>query len=112
VFTCSMQIALYQKVQVLGTKGRIELPIPFNTPTDRPTRIFIDSGADLFGSGMRIEEFAPCDQYTIQGDLFSKAVRGDGEVPTPLEDSVRNMAVIDALYQSARHNAWTQPVIA
>jgi predicted dehydrogenase len=112
VFTCSTQIALNQKVQVLGTKGRIELQIPFNTPTDRPTRIFIDSGADLFGGGMRTEEFAPCDQYTIQGDLFSKAIREDGEVPTPLEDSMRNMAVIDALFQSARESAWGRPEIA
>jgi predicted dehydrogenase len=107
-----MQIAPYQKVQVLGTKGRIEVQIPFNTPTDRPTRIFIDSGANLFGGGMRTEEFAACDQYTIQGDLFSKAIREGGEVPTPLEDSLRNMAVIDALYRSARDNAWTRPEIA
>jgi predicted dehydrogenase len=109
VFTCSIQIVPYQKVQVLGTKGRIEVQIPFNAPPDRPTRIFIDSGADLFGGGVKTEEFAICDQYTIQADLFSKAVREGGEVPTPLEDSVRNMAVIDALYRSARDDAWIQP---
>ena len=97
VFTCSTQMVPYQKVQILGTKARIELEIPFNAPHDRPTRLFVDTGADLFGGGRRTEEFPVCDQYTIQGDLFSQAVRGSGEVPTPLEDSIRNMAVIEGL---------------
>jgi predicted dehydrogenase len=97
VFTCSTQMVPYQKVQILGTKARIELEIPFNAPPDRPTRLFVDTGADLFGGGRRTEEFPVCDQYTIQGDLFSQAVRGSGEVPTPLEDSIRNMAVIERL---------------
>ncbi len=111
VFTTSMQLVPYQKVQVLGTLGRIELEIPFNAPPDRPARIFIDSGSDLFGGGVTIEEFPVCDQYTIQADLFSKAVREGGEVPTPLEDSLRNMAVIDALYRSAKENSWTRPEV-
>ena len=109
IFTCSTQLVSYQRVQALGTKGRIEVEIPFNAPPDRPTRIFIDSGADLFGGGMRTEEFATCDQYAIQGDLFSKAIRDGGEVPTPLEDAVRNMAVIEALSQSERESGWVRP---
>jgi predicted dehydrogenase len=101
VFTCGTQMVPYQKVQVLGTKARIELEIPFNAPADRPARLFVDTGSDLFGGGMRSEEFPVCDQYTIQGDLFSQAVREGGEVPTPLEDSLRNMAVIEGLNLSA-----------
>jgi predicted dehydrogenase len=97
VFTCSTQLVPYQKVQILGTKARIELQIPFNTPPDRPARLFVDTGADLFGGGMRAEEFPVVDQYTIQGDLFSQAVRQGAEVPTPLEDSILNMAVIEKL---------------
>lgn len=106
VFTVSTQSVPYQRVQAVGTKGRIEVHIPVNTPPDRGVRISVDSGADLFGGGIRTEEFPACDQYTIQGDLFSRAVRGGGDVPTPLEDSIRNMAVIEALFQSARENAW------
>jgi hypothetical protein len=87
----------YQKVQILGTKARIELEIPFNAPPDRPTRLLVDTGKDLFGGGLRTEEFPVCDQYTIQSDLFSQAVRQGGDVPTPLEDSLRNMAVIEML---------------
>jgi predicted dehydrogenase len=106
VFRCSMQHVPYQRAQVFGARGRIEIEIPFNAPPDRPCRLSVDNGADVFGSGMRTEQFAICDQYTIQGDLFSRAVREGGEPPTPLEDSIRNMAVIEALYQSARENAW------
>jgi predicted dehydrogenase len=106
VFTCSTQMVPYQRVQILGTRGRIEVEIPVNAPPNRPCRIWIDSGADVFGSGIRGEEFEVCDQYTIQGDLFSKAVREGGEPPVPLEDSLRNMAVIEAVFQSAREEGW------
>jgi predicted dehydrogenase len=106
VFTCCMQMVPYQRAHVFGARGRIEVEIPFNAPPDRPCRLWVDSGADLFGGGRRTEEFPTCNQYTIQGDLFSKAVREGGDVPTPLEDSIRNMAVIEALYRSAKENTW------
>ena len=101
-FTCSTQLVPYQKVQIFGTKGRIEIEIPFNAPPDRKTRLFVDRTGDLSGSGITPEEFRICDQYTIQGDLFSRAIRGEGEVPTPLEDSLANMTVIEAVFESAR----------
>lgn len=106
VFLCSTQLVPYQRVQIFGTKGRVEVEIPFNAPPDRPCRIFVDNGADVFGSGIKTEEFAICDQYTIQGDAFSQAVREGGEVPTPLEDSLQNMQVIEALFRSAQENSW------
>ena len=77
VFTCSTQMVPFQRVQILGTTGRVELEIPFNAPPDRPTRILTDTGKDLFGSGVVTQEFEICDQYTLQGDQFSRAVRGD-----------------------------------
>ena len=101
-FSCSTQLVPYQKVQIFGTKGRIEIEIPFNAPPDRKTRLFVDRTGDLSGSGITVEEFPICDQYTIQGDLFSRAVRGEGAVPTPLEDSLANMRVIEAVFESAR----------
>ena len=81
IFTCSTQLVPYQRIHFLGTKGRIELEIPVNAPPDRPTRLFLDSGLDLFGSGITTETFPVCDQYTLQGDAFSKAILDDTEVP-------------------------------
>lgn len=109
VFHCSMQLVFYQRMQVLGTRGRIEVEIPFNAPPDRPTRLFIDDGRSLFGDGIEIEEIPICDQYTIQGDLFSRAILGDGTVPVQLEDAIRNMAVIEAVFRSARTGQWERP---
>jgi predicted dehydrogenase len=109
IFTCSTQLIPYQRIHFLGTRGRIELEIPFNAPPDRPSRIFIDSTGDLTGSGITSEIFPMCDQYTLQGEAFAKAVREDTEVPVPLEDSIGNMAVIEAVFSSARTGQWVTP---
>ena len=109
VFTCSTQLVPYQRMQFLGTEGRIELRIPFNAPNDRPCEVLIDSGKDVFGGGVTTEEIPTCDQYTIQGDEFSKAIREGTEVPVPLEDAIANMAVIEAIFKSAETNRWETP---
>jgi predicted dehydrogenase len=108
-FTCSTQLVPYQRMHFLGTRGRIEIEIPFNAPKDRPCRIFIDDGGELFGSGITTESFPTCDQYTIQGDLFSKAVREGGQVPASLGDALKNMAVIEAIFRSAESGKWEAP---
>jgi len=106
IFTCSTQLIPCQRVNFLGTKGRIEIEIPFNAPKDRPTRIFIDETGDLFGSGLVMEEFATADQYTMQGDAFSRAILKDTEVPVPLEDAIANMKVIEGVFRSAETGGW------
>jgi predicted dehydrogenase len=106
IFTCSTQLVPYQRIQFFGTRGRIEIEIPFNAPPDRPTRLFIDDGRDLFGSGLTTETFPVCDQYTLQGDAFSKAVLENTEVPVSLEDAIKNMAVIEAIFHSAKSGNW------
>ncbi len=107
-FVCSTQMVPYQRMQFFGTKGRIEIEIPFNAPPDRETRIFIDDGKDVFGSGVVAETFPICDQYTIQGDAFSRAVRGGGEVPMPIEESIKNMAVIEAVFRAGMSGKWEE----
>jgi predicted dehydrogenase len=82
----------FQTMHILGTKGRIEVEIPFNAPPDLPTRIRVN---DVW------ETVPTCDQYTIQGDLFSRAILDDTEVPVPLEDALKNMTVIEAIFKSA-----------
>ena len=111
VFTCATQVAPYQRLQILGTRGRIEIEIPFNAPPDQPCRIFIDDGADASGRGAEMLQFEPCNQYTIQGDQFSKSIRQGTELPVPLEGSVRNMAVIEAIFRSAKPGKWEEPLV-
>jgi predicted dehydrogenase len=109
IFTCSTQLVPYQRLHFLGSKGRIELEIPVNAPNDRPTRLFIDSGSDLFGGGIATETFPACDQYTLQGDAFSRAILDDTQVPVPIEDAIRNMAVIEAVFRSGNSGQWECP---
>src|SRR5882762_2354683 len=109
VFTCGTQLVPYQRMQFLGTKGRIEMEIPFNAPNDRPTRIFVDDGRDVFGGGIRTETIPVCDQYTVQGDAFSRAIRDGSEVPVPLEDAIANMAVIEAVFRAGESERWERP---
>ena len=105
-FVCSTQLVPYQRMQIFGTKGRIAVEIPFNAPPDKPCRIFVDDGSGLGDVSQQVESFPVCDQYAIQGDLFSEAIRGGKPVGFPLDDAVKNMRVIDALFRSARNNAW------
>lgn len=102
-FSCATQLAPFQRVNIFGTRGRVEIEIPFNAPPDRPCRIWYDHNGVL-------EEivFEICDQYTIQGDLFSLAVMEDQPVPTPLTDAVENMQVIDALFESAEKDGFVR----
>ena len=109
IFTCSTQLVPYQRMHFMGTSGRIEVEIPFNAPNDRPCRIFIDDGRDLFGGGLTTESFPVCDQYTIQGDAFSRALRERTEVPVSIEDAIKNMSVIEAIFRSAESGRWEAP---
>jgi predicted dehydrogenase len=96
-------------MQIFGSRGRIEIEIPFNAPPKRSCRVFLDNGRDVAGSGIKTFKVPKCDQYTAQGDLFSRAIRDDCEVPVPLESSIRNMAVIDAIFRSAESGGWEEP---
>jgi predicted dehydrogenase len=100
-FTCSTQLTPYQRVNMFGTRGRIEIEIPFNAPPDRPCRMWHQTASDLVDIC-----FDMCDQYALQGDLFSLAILNDTDVPAPLTDALANMKVIEAVIESADSGAW------
>jgi predicted dehydrogenase len=100
-FTCATQLAPYQRVNILGTAGRVEIEIPFNAPPDRSCKLWHQRGNET-----NLTEFDICNQYTIQGDLFARAILEDSDVPTPLADGVANMKVIEAIVRSGSKSAW------
>jgi predicted dehydrogenase len=112
VGTCSTRMLPYQRVQVFGPRGRIEVEIPFNAPNDRPCRLWFDPAGNLSGTGIETHQFPACDQYTIQGDLFSAAVLDGTDVVYPLEMSVQNMRLIEALFRSAETGRWERAIPA
>jgi predicted dehydrogenase len=105
-FTVSTQIAPYQRLQLCGSKGRIEIPIPVNAPQGAPTRLAIDDGSALDGSGIVTETLPASDQYQLQGEAFSRAVRGEIALAYGVEDAIANMQVVDALFRSERSGTW------
>ncbi|MDO8249958.1 MAG: Gfo/Idh/MocA family oxidoreductase [Rhodoferax sp.] len=105
-FTVSTQSVPYQRVQVIGTKQRVELEIPFNAPLGGATRIFLDDGQAHGGASALAETLPPCNMYTLQGDAFSQAVRGAIPLPYGVEDAICNMRVIDALFKSGNSGRW------
>ena len=102
-FTCATQLTPYQRVNIFGTEGRVEIEIPFNAPPDRPCRIWHQQADEIEEIVLEI-----CDQYTIQGDLFSLAVLNNTEVPTPLKDSAANMKVLEAVARSSESETWSR----
>ena len=108
-FTCSTQLVPFQRMQFFGTNGRIEVQIPFNIPLETPTKLFIDDGSNLYGNNIETLEFEAANKFTIQGDLFSKAILEDSEQVISLEDSFKNMSVIDAVFRSSETGNWEIP---
>jgi len=108
-FSVSTQAVPYQRVQIFGTKGRIEVQIPFNAPPNAQTKIFIDNGSDLAGGGIHTEVLPACDQYTLQGEVFSKAVRGEQPLEYGLEDAIHNMRILDAIFLSVKTGKFETP---
>ncbi len=109
-FTCGTRMTPYQRAQIVGTSGRIEIQIPVNTAPDEACKVFLDDGTDLTGRAIETIEFEPVDQYTIQGDLFSQAIRENKDPILSLEESIKNMSVIDAVFRSAETGKWEVPL--
>jgi predicted dehydrogenase len=97
-FTCSTRAEEYQRVHIVGSAGRIEIEIPFNTPPDRETRIFLTAGgAPPVDPNTETLVFPAEDQYTIQARLFAQAILDDTPVPVPISDAIANMHVIETI---------------
>jgi predicted dehydrogenase len=110
-FTCSTQLVYHQSMEIFGTHGRIVFAMPYSAPLGQPTDLLIDEGRAGAGNSTTVETIAACNQYTLQGDAFSRAIREGGEVPVPLENAILNMAVIEAVFRSGASGQWEKPLV-
>jgi len=106
-FFVSTQAALFQRMQILGDKGHLEVRIPFTPPINQPTHIDQDSG-NYLPEGITRHEYPTVNQYTLMGDAFSAAIMEDGEVPVPFEDAMNNTKVLNAIFESAESGKWAE----
>ena len=111
IFSCGMQLSPSQQVALMGGKGRISFDVPWSPYTDRPTRLVIDRSEQLEEPMVESVAFEPCNQYTLLAEGFSQAAKNGAAAPLPLEDSVKNMAVLDALARSATSGRWEAPAL-
>ncbi len=109
LFSCAFRAAAYQRVTILGTEGRIDMPVPFTPSKDFACKISIDSGKSLDGSTAQFEQFPAVDQYALQCDAAAAVFLGEAEQEFPIEDGVATMRCIDALYRSAASGRWEAP---
>jgi predicted dehydrogenase len=100
-FTYGTLLEPYQRVNIFGTEGRVEVMIPFNAPPDRPCIVNLQQN-DLVQE-IKLET---ADQYEIQGELMSQAILEDTPVPTPFDDAVANMRVIERCFAASREGVW------
>jgi len=107
--TCSTQLQYYQRIQIVGTTGRLELEIPFNAPSDRPCRLALDRTGEVHGSGVEFIQFDTCNQFTRQAEAFATGVLDNRPQVPALEDAVANMACLDAIARSSASGAWEVP---
>jgi predicted dehydrogenase len=105
-FICSTQTAGEQSVQVLGSKAKLDIIIPFNAPANERTAITINTGAPFDGSLARREILPACDQYTEQAEAFALAVLGEQKLPWGIDDAILSMKVLDAIFASEKTGAW------
>ena len=100
--TVSTQTTRYQRVQLLGRRGRIEIETPFNAPQDAPCRWGLDTEGALDSSTLRWTTLPLADQYQLQAESFSRQVREQAPSAAGLDDAIQNLRIIEALFASAR----------
>jgi len=105
-FTVSTQLAPYQRVNIMGTKGRIEIEIPFNAPPDKPNRYFLQ-GMEM--NQGQWTELPVSDQYQLQAEAFGRIVRGKQKPVWGVEDAIQNMKILDAFFRSEKSRKWEKP---
>lgn len=107
-FTISTQGAARQSVEIIGTKGRLEIVIPFNAPPMQATALLIDTVGSLDLTLARREIIAPCDQYTVQATAFAKAILSGIPLAYGIPDAVLNMRILDAVFRSEKTGGWAE----
>ncbi len=104
-FAISTQAAPFQRAQIAGTKGRIEVEIPFNAPPDKPNRYFVQGMVMDEGKTYKLPV---SDQYQLQAEAFGRAIRKDDKASYGIKDAIQNMKIIDAFFRSEKSRKWEE----
>lgn len=84
-----------QMGEIIGEAGSITIPLPFTPGNIETVVVLTTEGQSLH------QHFTPVDQYRLEVEHFGAAIRLGHAVPLPLEETIENLATIEAIYQSA-----------
>lgn len=104
--TASFIATRYQHTEIIGTNGWIRLDYPFAHAEPSSCCLYIGDSTSVGAKPARTISFDPVNQYTLQGDQFSRRVRGLTASSRTLEDTLANMGVIEALHRSLVSGQW------
>ena len=104
-FTVSTQCWAGQSVVLSGTKGNIFVDIPFNMFPDMPARLRV-----VTGMGERIVSTGAADQYGLEFQGFSRAVRenDDAFFEEKRRFSEDIQMIMDGLFRSEETGTWEE----
>jgi predicted dehydrogenase len=107
--TVSTQLTPYQRVNIMGTKARLEIEIPFNAPLGEPTMIYLDNGKKHADASARAIRIAKADQYQLEAEAFGRAIRGEEPLEFGVDDAILQARVLDAVFKAAKSGRWEKP---
>ncbi len=96
-------------MHIVGTKGRLEIHIPFNAPQGGAMRIFLDDGKKLGDASAKAIKIEKADQYQLEAEAFARAARGKAKLEYGVEDAILQARVLDALFRSEKSGNWEAP---
>ncbi|WP_066194996.1 MULTISPECIES: Gfo/Idh/MocA family protein [Gracilibacillus] len=95
-FDCGMWAAGRNQLEILGTKGRIEVPSAFVAHQDEKDHFQLHSQ-----DGVKEITVPHVNQYALQADVIAESIRTGAPLPYPIHDAILNMRVVDACLESA-----------
>lgn len=108
-FTVSTQTVPYQRVNIFGDKGRLEVEIPFNAPQGGAMKLYMDDGKKLGDASAKVVKIEKADQYQLEGEYFSRVIRGEEKLAYGIDDAIQQARILDAVFRSAKSGKWEKP---
>jgi predicted dehydrogenase len=108
-FTTSTQSTPYQRVHMVGTKARLTVEIPFNAPQGGAMKLYLDNGKKFADKSAKTIKLSKADQYQLEAESFSRCVQGKEQLVFGVDDAIRQMRVIDAIFRAERSGRWETP---
>jgi D-xylose 1-dehydrogenase (NADP+, D-xylono-1,5-lactone-forming) len=91
----SFELPTRQVAEIIGEQGTITITVPFTPGNIEPVVLLALEGQTIH------QRFSAIDQYRLEVEHFASCVRFGNQPALSLEETLENLATIEAIYQSA-----------